>query len=499
MKYTHCFLTLFFFLFLNGAVKAQQFVFARLDGTPNMNVTGWNLNGLASVGDTPGDVDTDPDEMILMPTVNSSSGSCFYSQPINLGMCNTWTAEFDYRIWGGSGFADGIAFCLLSNPPTGFVTGGGVGIPLAPNGFCVVLDQWDNGCGINPELQIFYGNGITNYDECAAQVRVTNVGIVRQPTYNRVKITYNQGNIDVYINNTWYMSGFYALNLTGFVGFTSSTGAANDQHSVKNVIIYTNQPVSDAGIDQTICSGSTVQIGVDSTTGYGYSWNPATGLSDPTASNPFLTLTNNTGSAQQHTYIVTTDSAGQSCMAVDTVVITVNPLFADAGNDIVICDGGTAQLAGVGGSQLSWSPGTTLSDSTIGNPIASPAATTTYILTSTDLTGNLVVNGDFEAGNSGFSSAYNYATNLNPASTYWVGTDASTVHSAFTGFDHTSGSGNFMVVNGSGVPNTNVWCQTISVIPNTDYNFSTWVSKTISPQRLKIRISNFLTKNVYTK
>ncbi len=465
----------FFYLF-GGITEAQQVVFATLDGTPNMNTTGWNLTGLASVGDTPGDADPNPDEMILMPPVNSSSGGCFYNQALNLGLCNNWTVEFDYRIWGGSGFADGIAFCFLSNPPVGFVTGGGVGIPSAPNGFCVILDQWDNGCGVNPELQIFYGNGVANYNECAAQVRVTGVGIVRQPTYNRMKITYNQGNIDVYINNTWYMGGFYNANLTGFAGFTSSTGGANDQHSVKNVIIYTEQPASNAGTDQIMCSGSTIQIGTASTPGYGYSWTPTSGLNDSTISNPYLTLTNNTAIPQQHTFIVTTDSAGLTCQSNDTIVVTVEPLFADAGTDEIICDGGSAQLNGTGGTQLAWSPGIGLSDSTIGNPIASPLSTTTYVLTSTDLTGNLVTNGDFESGNTGFTSSYTYATNLTPAATYWVGTDASTVHNAFAGFDHTSGAGNFMVVNGSGVAGTDVWCQSISVIPNTDYNFSTWVS-----------------------
>jgi gliding motility-associated-like protein len=42
--------------------------------------------------------------------------------------------------------------------------------------------------------------------------------------------------------------------------------------------------------------------------------------------------------------------------------------------------------------------------------------------------------------------------------------------------DHTSGFGNLMMVNGSGTPGTNVFCQTIAVNPNTNYNFSTWVS-----------------------
>ena len=56
------------------------------------------------------------------------SGGIFYSTLIDPSICSNWTVEFEYRIWGGS-VADGIAFSFLDVPPTGFVSGGGVGIP----------------------------------------------------------------------------------------------------------------------------------------------------------------------------------------------------------------------------------------------------------------------------------------------------------------------------------------------------------------------------------
>lgn len=89
--------------------------------------------------------------------------------------------------------------------------------------------------------------------------------------------------------------------------------------------------------------------------------------------------------------------------------------------------------------------------------------------------GNMVVNGDFELGNIGFSSDYLISTNLYPEGNYAVGPSAKTYHNNFYGFGH-QGSGNFMVVNGAPVPGTKVWCQTIVVVPNTNYNFSTWIS-----------------------
>lgn len=87
---------------------------------------------------------------------------------------------------------------------------------------------------------------------------------------------------------------------------------------------------------------------------------------------------------------------------------------------------------------------------------------------------NLVVNGDFAAGNTGFTTEYTY---LNPANTgtwtlgpeylYTVSTNPSLYHSAWTSFgDHTTGTGKMMIVNGTWddyTPGYNaiVWEQTV--------------------------------------
>lgn len=98
------------------------------------------------------------------------------------------------------------------------------------------------------------------------------------------------------------------------------------------------------------------------------------------------------------------------------------------------------------------------------------------------LSENLVENGDFEAGNTGFTSDYALATVNGPwgllsyEGQYVIGSNANNFHSFFQGFDHTNPPfGNYMMVNGSSVPNTNVWCQSIEVIPGQWYDFSAWV------------------------
>jgi hypothetical protein len=106
---------------------------------------------------------------------------------------------------------------------------------------------------------------------------------------------------------------------------------------------------------------------------------------------------------------------------------------------------------------------------------------------------NLIVNGDFSAGNTGFTSGYaSTPVNLG-AGEYSVRTDGSTWNAAFTSFgDHTTGTGNMMVVNGAGVVGTPVWAQSsIAVTPNTDYFFSAWVTSVFaaSPATLQFSIN----------
>lgn len=96
-------------------------------------------------------------------------------------------------------------------------------------------------------------------------------------------------------------------------------------------------------------------------------------------------------------------------------------------------------------------------------------------------TGNLVDNGDFSEGNTGFSTDYELATVSGPwgllsdAGFYVIDNNASDVHTFFDGFDHTNPPfGDYMIVNGSNTAGTAIWCQTIDVLPGLDYTFSAW-------------------------
>jgi len=92
---------------------------------------------------------------------------------------------------------------------------------------------------------------------------------------------------------------------------------------------------------------------------------------------------------------------------------------------------------------------------------------------------NLATNGDFSSGNSGFTSDYLYAA-VNATSSpglYGINNNPSAWASNFTNCgDHTSGSGNMMLLDGSILGFADiVWAQTIPVVAGRNYVFSFWV------------------------
>lgn len=91
---------------------------------------------------------------------------------------------------------------------------------------------------------------------------------------------------------------------------------------------------------------------------------------------------------------------------------------------------------------------------------------------------NLVTNGDFESGNTGFVSDYAYSPASNTMEAqYTVRTNPSPWNGFFiSADDHTSGTGNMFVGNGAPTAGSIVWGSgtMIDVLSNTDYFFEAW-------------------------
>src|SRR5262249_42549342 len=90
---------------------------------------------------------------------------------------------------------------------------------------------------------------------------------------------------------------------------------------------------------------------------------------------------------------------------------------------------------------------------------------------------NLVLNGDFSSGNSGFVSGYTFISSGRSTTpgTYGIRTSSQDFNAAYASFgDHTNASGNMMLVDGAGSSSLPVWSEEIPVLPNSVYDFSAW-------------------------
>ena len=152
-------------------------------------------------------------------------------------------------------------------------------------------------------------------------------------------------------------------------------------------------------------------------------------------------------------------------------------------SDIKVCPNTNGQLTASGADFYTWTPSAGLSDTTIANPIVKVATSTTFFVTGyTESSNNLIKNGDFTNGNNFFATDYKFTnTDLVPEGNYTVGINPKTYHTSFsTCKDHTSGSGNMLIVNGIPVSNSTIWEQTITIKPNQDYAFYAYVTP-VSP------------------
>ena len=171
-----------------------------------------------------------------------------------------------------------------------------------------------------------------------------------------------------------------------------------------------------------------------------------------------------------------------------------------AGPDQTICIGMSTQLSASNGSNYYWTsdpPDPSLTNPNSPNPSVTPTQTTMYVVESREVSITLIENGDFEDGNTAFYSDYTHSpTSVWNEGTYAITTNANNVHSNFfCDHDHTTGTGNMMVVNGAAVPGEVVWGQNVSSIsPFTDYEFSVWVASMVSsnPAILQFRINGVL-------
>lgn len=261
----YLFLILFF---ISCRLSAQTY---QLAGNPVVT-TGWDLVSSAAVN---------TDFIQLTQDVGNQYGAIKLQDPINLKYCDKWKVEFDFRIDGNGtaqyGRGDGFTFWYLANPPTGFVSGGGLGIPANASGLMVGFDIFNNSTeGQMSKIHVLYGtnNGLNNNIEYNNTAGSTFHSQDLNPTQPFVGATYKHvevnGETDPANPTSWLIkikidgvqivdqsfapSGGAIGMTTGYFGFSAATGGASARHSIKNAKIYIDKvPILTNTINPFVC------------------------------------------------------------------------------------------------------------------------------------------------------------------------------------------------------------------------------------------------------
>ena len=130
---------------------------------------------------------------------------------------------------------------------------------------------------------------------------------------------------------------------------------------------------------------------------------------------------------------------------------------------MTICQGTTTSFTlPAGFPNYLWSTGAT-------TPTLTTGVAGTYWGQVSYPSGNIVTNGNFSGGNTGFYGDFTYDPNLQAEGNYYIGTNANTYHPQWI----CTGSGNFLMVNAGWMHAFwSFWCQGMPVCPNQTYTLS---------------------------
>ncbi|WP_278494997.1 lectin-like domain-containing protein [Chryseobacterium arthrosphaerae] len=264
-------------LCLPGKLLSQTY---QLAGNP-VNTTGWDLVSDAVVS---------TDFIRLTTDQTSRYGAIKLATPITLSYCDKWKVEFDFRIDGNGttqfGRGDGFTFWYLANPPTGFVSGGGLGIPANASGLMVGFDIFNNTTeGQMSKVHILYGTNNTagNNIEFNNTPGSTFHSPDLNPTKPFVSDIYRHvevnGETDLTNPSNWIIkvridgilivdqsfapSGGAVGMSQGYFGFSAATGGASARHSIKNAKVFVDKvPILNATVTPFVCTNPATGNGV---------------------------------------------------------------------------------------------------------------------------------------------------------------------------------------------------------------------------------------------
>lgn len=205
------------------------------------DVSAWQLNGSAAQA---GSV------LRVTPSLPGQSGSAFLTNPISLLNQNSFSAFFQFRMSNPGGStdtdgvqgADGIVFALQTVSNTAGGAGGGIGFLGLPNSVGVEFDSWNNG-SIDQSSGNHIGidlNGSVASDPLAPVAPILNDGSVYNAwvDYNgladilEVRFSANSARPATPLLSKAVDLESILDSSSAFVGFTSGTGSAYNDHDI---------------------------------------------------------------------------------------------------------------------------------------------------------------------------------------------------------------------------------------------------------------------------
>ncbi|MGZ5286802.1 MAG: T9SS type B sorting domain-containing protein [Flavisolibacter sp.] len=247
----------------------------------------------------------------------------------------------------------------------------------------------------------------------------------------------------------------------------------------------------DFSYQQDMCNPKTIRFTSDVPPAQNFQWSFGDGQLNTASETPVITY-NIFGVYDIKLKIVQANGCKDSVLK----SVTVTNFFDNSivhNSDTVICLGDSIFLSTAANFfNYCWNASSGTAPAIL-NAYVKPTTNTTYTLTSQVSGANLVTNGDFSAGNTAFTSDYTHSFPNATEGQYWIGANPSSWNSAMNNCgDHTNGSGNMMAVNGSPALGAKIWSQTFSVLPNTNYVFSTWLQSlgNVNAANLQFSINN---------
>ena len=430
----------------------------------------------------------------------------------------------------------GTPFCQSSANPTPVFSGGGVAgnftstaglvfvnsstgrINLAAStpGTYIVTNTIDaaNGCNIVtatssvtitavPTATISYaGSPFCKSVATAEPVTIIGTGAFTGGTFSSSPSGLSLNAVSGFVTPATSNAGNYTVTYSkaaagGCAAISATTSVTITTLPAATITYAASQYCSAIAAPQTVTRTGTAG-GTYSSVPAGLGIDPVTGTIIPSNSTPGIYTVNYTMTANGCPPVIAT----RVVTIAETPIVFIGSDYCAGGGNVKLTANATAQPV-----TYLWSNGAT-------TPTIMVDKAGTYMFTATTLQGcsatsftnvarELVFNGDFSAGNTGFTSAYgnNQAlftgipTGLWPETLYAVDSNANLHHSNFFGRDHTTGNGNFLIVNGAGYDTTTVWRQSFAVQPNTTYYFSAWAMSlnTVPPYaQLKFTVNDSL-------